>query len=646
MLKKAIAVTAVLILITFGIMTCILLQPNGWTLFASNKNKGIGDGVMTVYYRNALMGAEAKQITQDVPLFFNPETERNETRVKQTALLNANEIQFTREGWAFDGWRLNTDETSISDGFIPAGLSEDDGFVIFIATWARKEYIVSFLPDYPNGDVIGPIARRVTFGMPIDGLNSIQNSKGETFAPNVLTYGTLKFLGWRSESEGRGTLITATTEYNFPRNTILYGWWGATNVNPTNPAAETCRASVSSQIQGTTSVGPFTAYSQTFTKGGALKFTLAAFDKFQSSGYKLESIKIGADVIAKSWFSNQGEYVTKAYSTDISVIVIYSTATTPQVQTYTAIFASAVKDNPAAAGPSLGGDTLYYNAGDKVNLPLGMFQNKTGFTFLYLYINTTKIEPQHFTETINGFTNVYQTNALYFNINVTAYYSINSATTNPTNPTPAAETFTATFTTAIKDFPSAVAPTLGVSSLVFKSGDKINLPIGMFQDKTGFTFLYLMINNAKIEPQHFTDIVDGYRNVFQTNALSFNVKITAYYTVAASNNNKNNIAATKITLTLKYASSNGKNVPLKNETRSFMSDEEQKFWLYDINDGFDFGVRGFDTFQSYNLTFDYFQVQIGTQVLKFYQKDLSKSGTNYYLSCRIDQNYTITVYYK
>jgi hypothetical protein len=551
--------------------------------------------------------------------------------------LDPNSVGFVREGFSFDGWRLHTTDIDkiISDGFIPAGLSPKDGAAIFIAMWVENNYIVSFFPDYPGA--VSPLARTVKYGSTIEGLNEITNSLDIAFIPNVSpTYGSLTFLGWRTAEMGKGELITAETPWMFAFDRILYGFWGQIGGGSTQPVVK-LKAHFSSIVIDTNAAGPVAGDTE-FPKGGVLKFTLADLNKFDA--YDFVSIKIGTTTIEKTGFNVAGEAFSSPLNFNVNVVVYYklkSTPIEPEPTTYTATFSSKIAATNAN-GPALNTATLSYQAGSKLNLPIGMFDAKANHTFLYIKVGETKIEPAAFNQTVNGKTGYYVSGALYANISVVAYYSVNQVTPTDPDPDPTPATYTATFSSKIAAT-NASGPALGTSTLSYQSGSKLNLPIGMFESKTGYDFLYIKVGATQAAPAAFNQTVNGKTGYYVTTALTSNVSIVAYYAVKAP-------VVTNVTLSMVYTTSNGKAVPSflqAADNREIKVGEEQRFWLYNVTAGtLDYGTVGFDTFGNYNLTFDYFLVN-GT---KYYKSNLTKSGTNYYLSMTFTANTTFTVVYK
>jgi len=320
MLKRAIALTAIGIVIVFGVIATILIVKP----FESA-------GKLTVHYNNGLAGNLTRETKRTVPLYTNEDTNVDETRENKTQLLKINKSGFNRDGYTFGGWRHGFDGEVLKDGYVPGGLTKNSGIVTFVATWIPNTYMISFNPEYPG--LIAPSSIEVTVGEPMYGIYS------GIYIPDQFVMGELVFKGWRTQKNGKGKFIEDEAVCNFTSHTMLYGWW----VNPNDPTAQRTVTVVSAAVGG--GLGPFYSYQEKYPEGTELEFWLydsgCGFDEYY--GYQFAYFMVGSQKYTKADFGSIFMYTLNSNTT---ITIYYNIAGNQgggnQTQWYTLTVKSAV----------------------------------------------------------------------------------------------------------------------------------------------------------------------------------------------------------------------------------------------------------------------------------------------------------------
>lgn len=117
---------------------------------------------------------------------------------------------FTREGYDFTGWNTQADGkgTSYED---KATVTLADNMTLY-AQWKQRTYKVTFVPN----------ARRVAGVMEPQ---EVVEGKDTPLSPNIFTRKGYTFVGWNTQSDGKGTDYSDKTVVNLKEDLKLYAKW-------------------------------------------------------------------------------------------------------------------------------------------------------------------------------------------------------------------------------------------------------------------------------------------------------------------------------------------------------------------------------------------------------------------------------------
>ena len=316
MLKKSICITIAAILVVFAVVAAIY--------FIGTSNRA---GTLKIYYSNGLAGMAEAEVTQNVALYKNDQTEEKETRANTTKLLTLKKAGFQRAGYTFNGWTLGFGGDLIESDYVPKGLTKDQGIITFVADWTANEYFVTFNPDYPG--LTAPEKLLVQYDQPVYGiaLRDLSNQDG----------GDLEFHGWRTQKNGKGTLVTEGSVCKFTEDTMLYAWW----VNKVEMPVDIYRnVTIQSKLTNG-STGPFATEVQTHLQGHSVEFWLKdhgnGYNEY--NGYTFSHFQIGGQT-----YSNFGNVFTFVVTGNTTVTVYYT-----QVKYFNVTFQSKLANG--AVGP-------------------------------------------------------------------------------------------------------------------------------------------------------------------------------------------------------------------------------------------------------------------------------------------------------
>lgn len=308
MLKRSIGLVVVGIFVVFGAIGVLVLTKS--TLNAAELG---GDGKITVYFQSE--GYDMKG--RDIRTFINERTGRLETRANDTAIPTPKSFGFEKDGYTFKGWR-KADDIIVYGDYMPAGLSEEDGILVFVAEWSANTYRLSFQSSHPTKGMIEPSAIDVTMGetMPLLGNRS---TTVFTFIRNYSIDG-YTFKGWRTEPKGEGIALEPENAYTLARHAIAYGYWVKQTGEGENPT--TLVATLTSKLLGTAGPleGPLKARTYDYRPGARFTFHYA---EFLFDGYVFTRIDFDANTTINPTMFVNGQYTVTGVSKNLNMVAYY-----------------------------------------------------------------------------------------------------------------------------------------------------------------------------------------------------------------------------------------------------------------------------------------------------------------------------------
>ena len=321
MLKRAIGAVSVCILVVFvAIGALLIIKP------ISSRAHTLGDNKLAIVYNNGLTGNAMREVTRSVPLYKNDITGVYETKEDTTKFLTTDSLGWNRVGFDFDGWNFVPYSTVITNGYIPGGITKDDGTIRFVAIWSGKAIHISFNPDHK--DYIGqwPENLPVTVGEQMYGF---QTGLNQILPGTVASDGRI-FQGWYTMANGKGTQIQDGAVCTFTSDTTLYGYWAV---------AQQRTLTVQSRVIGSTASGTvFYDINQSFELGTDLSFTLRnnelGYDPNGLTGYdEMEGyIFDHFTVDGKNYYNNVdfNNVMIITLNSNVNIIAYYKAAPTAQ----------------------------------------------------------------------------------------------------------------------------------------------------------------------------------------------------------------------------------------------------------------------------------------------------------------------------
>ena len=129
------------------------------------------------------------------------------TRGAKTGLIGNS---FTREGYDFTGWNTQADGkgTSYED---KATVTLANNMTLY-AQWKQRTYTITFVPN----------ARKVGGKME---QQEVVEGKDTALSPNIFTKKGYTFVGWNTQSDGKGTSYADKAVVNLKEDLKLYAQW-------------------------------------------------------------------------------------------------------------------------------------------------------------------------------------------------------------------------------------------------------------------------------------------------------------------------------------------------------------------------------------------------------------------------------------
>ena len=373
MLKKSIGLVVVGIFVVFGAIGILTLTKNN-----VNASEIGGDGKITAYFQSGY--GENTMKTRDLRTFVNERNGKLETRANDILVPTAASFGFKNTGYTFKGWR-KVDDIIVYNDFMPAGLSETDGEIVFIAEWTANTYKLTFIPGHPTIIMTSPSAMNVTTGELMAGLAN-RASTAFTFARNN-SIGGYTFKGWRTAPNGEGVGLEPENPFTIGKNAIVYGHWVKQVVGePQN----TLDATLVSKILGTNEQGPMKTIVYDYRPGARFTFHLSAFIY---TGFTLVRIDFDKNTTITPDMFTDGTYVVTGVSTNLNMVAYYTVNTS----------------NGGTNGGTNGGQTQTqtYTGTTIINGTTSTFTFKSGSTFTFHADRFDTIEGKRFTGiTINA----------------------------------------------------------------------------------------------------------------------------------------------------------------------------------------------------------------------------------------------------